>query len=137
MPICAVSNPSVKSKSNYLDYATNELFTNFKNLFNRIGKIPNDRKVTYFYFPFKPVQVKGTRVPLPWLSGVKEELKRMEKEGHIEKLAKCDKDCFIRPIVKTRKKLALDSKLLNDQIFENNYQMPNIHELIDNVALQL
>ena len=34
-------------------------------------------------------------------------------------------------------KLALDSKLLNDQIFKNKYQMPNIHELIDNVALQI
>ena len=34
-------------------------------------------------------------------------------------------------------KLPLDSKLLNDQIFKNKYQMPNIHELIDNVALQI
>ena len=34
-------------------------------------------------------------------------------------------------------KLALDSKLLNDQISKNKYQMPNIHELIDNVALQI
>ena len=34
-------------------------------------------------------------------------------------------------------KLALDSKLLYDQIFENKYQMPHIHELIDNIALQL
>ena len=100
--ICAVSNPSGKSKSNYLDYATNELFTNFKSLFNRIGKILNDRKVIYFHFPFKPVQAKGTRVPLHLLSGAKEELKSLEKEGHIEKLAKCDEDCFIRLIVKTR-----------------------------------
>ena len=58
------------------------------------------------------------------------------------KLEKCDEDCFISPIVITRKKdtsikLAIDSKLLNDQIFKNNYQMPNIHELIDNVALQI
>ena len=65
----------------------------------------------------------------------------MEKEGHIIKLEKRDEDCFIRPNVLTRKKdtsikLALDSKLLNDQIFKNKYQMPNIHELIDNVALQ-
>ena len=39
----------------------------------------------------------------------------MEKEGHIVKLSKCDKDCFISPIVNTRKKdgsikLALDKK---------------------------
>ena len=71
-----------------------------------------------------------------------EELKRMEKEGHMIKLEKCDEDCFISPIVITRKKdtsikLALDSKLLNDKNFKNKYQMPNIHELIDNVALQI
>ena len=57
------------------------------------------------------------------------------------KLNKCDEDCFINPIVITRKKdvsikLALDSKLLNNQIFKKKYQMPNIHELIDNIALQ-
>ena len=49
---------------------------------------------------------------------------------------------FISPIVTTRKKitsikLVLDSKLLNDQFFKNKYQMPNIHELIENVALQI
>ena len=66
----------------------------------------------------------------------------MEKEWHIVKLSKCDEDCFISPIVITRKKdgsinWALDSKLLNDQIFKNKYQMQNIHKLIDNIALQL
>ena len=67
----------------------------------------------------------------------------MEKEGHIVILGKCDKDCcFVSRIVITRKKdgsikLALDLKLLNDQIFKNKYQMTNIHELFDNIALQL
>ena len=66
----------------------------------------------------------------------------MEKEGHIVKLSKCDEDCFINPIVITKKdgkiKLALDldSKLPNDQIFKKKCQMPNKHELIDNIALQ-
>ena len=105
-------------------------------------KIPNDRKVTHFHTPFKPIQSKGRRVPLHLLAAVNDELKRMEKEGHIINLEKCDEDCFISPIVITRKKdtsikLALDSKLLNDQIFKNKYQKPNIHELIDNVALQI
>ena len=107
-----------------------------------MGKIPNDRKVTHFHSSFKPIQSKGRRVPLHLLAGVNEELKRMETEGQIIKLEKCDEDCFISPIVITRKKdtsikLALDSKLLNDQIFKNKYQMPNIHELIDNMALQI
>ena len=56
-------------------------------------------------------------------------------------MSKCDEDCFISPIKITRKKdgsikLALESKLLNDQIFKNKYQMSNIHELIDKIALQ-
>ena len=43
----------------------------------------------------------------------------MEKEGHVIKLEKCDKDWFISLIVITRKKdgaikLALDSNLLNE-----------------------
>ena len=70
------------------------------------------------------------------------ELNRMEKEEYIVKLNKCDEDCFISPIRITRKKdgsikLVLYSKLLNNQIFKNKYQMPNIRELIDNIALQL
>ena len=53
-----------------------------------------------------------------------EELKSMEKEGHIEKLVKCDEDCFISPIVISRKKdgsikLTLDSKLVNNQNFKS------------------
>ena len=66
----------------------------------------------------------------------------METEGQLVKLEKCDEDCLISPIVITRKKdcsikKLLDSKLSNDQIFENKYQMPNIYEPIDNVALQI
>ena len=66
----------------------------------------------------------------------------MEKEGHMVKLNKCDEDCFISPIVITRKndgsiKLALDSKLPKNKILKNKYQMPIIRELIDNIALQL
>ena len=84
---------------------------------------------------------RGRRVSLHLLAGVNEELKRKKSESHIIKLEKCDEGCFISPIVITRKKdssikLALDSKLLNDQIFKNKYQMPNIQDLIDNVALQ-
>ena len=100
-----------------------------------------DRKITHFHSPFKPIQTKGRRVPLHLLESVKVELNRMEQEGHIVKLSKCDEDCFISPIVITRKKdgsikLALDSKILNDQISKNKYQMPNNHELIDNIAIR-
>ena len=136
-----VNQPTLVSEYKNLPCLSDKIFNEFKELFTRVGKIPNDRKVTHFHSPFKPIQTKGRKVPLHLLAEVNEELKRMETEGHIIKLEKCDEDCFISPIVITRKKdtsikLALDSKLLNDQIFKNKYQMPNIHKLIDNVALQ-
>ena len=62
--ICTVSDASGKSKSNTLEILTREIFAKFKNLFNRISKIPNDRNVTHFRSPFKAVQGKGWRVPI-------------------------------------------------------------------------
>ena len=114
----------------------------FKNLFLRIGKIKNQMKITHFHEPLKPIQLKGRRVPLHLLDAVKTELNRLKAEGHIKKLKNCDEDRFISPIVITCKKdksikLALDSKFINKQIYKNKYQMPNIHELVDNVAAQI
>ena len=48
----------------------------------------------------------------------------MQTEVHIEKLEKCDKGYFISAIFIIRRKygsikLALDSKMINDQVFEN------------------
>ena len=63
-----------------------------------------DRKITYFYSSLKLIQTKCRRVSLHLLETVKSELNKMEKEGHIVKLDKCDKDCFISPIVIKRKK---------------------------------
>ena len=141
-PICMVNQPTLESEYKNSPSLSDKIFNEFKEVFTRVGKIPNDRKVSHFHSPFKPIQSKGRRVTLHLLAGVNEELKRMETEGHKIKIEKCDEDCFISPIVITRKKdtsikLALDSKLLNEQIFKNKYQMPNIHELIDNLALQI
>ena len=143
-PLLSVNNvklPDLCKLNNHSDTILN-LYHKYKGLFNRVGKIPLDRKVSHFDSPFKPIQTKGRTVPLHLLDSLKVEINRMEKKGHIVKLSKCDEDCFISSIVITRKKdgsikLALDSKLLNNQIFKNKYQMPNIHEFIDNIALQL
>ena len=60
-------------------------------------------------------------------------------QGHITKLDKCKSDFFIAPIVITVKKddsikLALDAKPINRQLYKNNYQMPNVDELLDGVS---
>ena len=77
VPICTVSDPSGKSKSNTLESLTIELFASCKNLFNNIDKIPNNRKITHFHSPFEPLQAKGRRVSLHLLLGVNEKLKRV------------------------------------------------------------
>ena len=122
-PVCSVSQPPFQSKWIKPYSPTDKLFIKVKELFLRVGKIPNDHKIRHFLFPFKPVQAKGRRVPLHFLAGYNEELRRMDTEDHIIKVEKYDEDCFISPIVTTRKKdgsikLALDSKLLNEQIFK-------------------
>ena len=100
-PICMVNQPTLESEYKNLPSLSDNIFNEFKNLFTRVGKIPNDRKVTHFHTPFKPIQSKGRRLPLHLLAAVNDEIKRMEKEGHIIKLEKCDEDCFISPIVIT------------------------------------
>ena len=103
LPVNNVTLPDLCKLNNHSD-ATLNLYHKYKGLFNRVGKIPLDRKFTHFYFPFKPIQTKGRRVPLHLLDSVKVELIRMEKEGHIVFLSKCDEDCFISPIVITKKR---------------------------------
>ena len=115
----------------------------FKNFFLLSpGTIKNQSKITHFHEPLKPIQLKGRRIPLHLLDSVKKEFNRLKAEGNIKKLENCDEDRFISPIVITCKKdksikLALDSKFINKQIYKNKYQMPNIHELVDNVAAQI
>ena len=141
LPVNKLSRPELCKLNSNSDTILN-LYHKYKGLFNRVGKKPLDRKIKHFHSPFKPIQTKGRRVPLHLLDNVKMELNRIEKDGHIVKLNKCCEVGFISPIVTTRKKvgsikLALDSKLFNNQIFKNKYQMPNKHELIDNIGLQL
>ena len=55
------------------------------------------------------------------------------------KLNQCTSELFISPVVITAKKdgsvkLAMDAKPMNDQIHKNQYQMPNLLELLDSAA---
>ena len=100
LPVNNLTIPELCKLNNNSDTILN-LYHKYKRLFNRVGQIPLDRKITHFHSSFKPIQTKGRRVPLHLLDNVKMELK---KEGHIVKLNKCDEDCFLSPIVITRKK---------------------------------
>ena len=117
----------------------NKFYSKFKNLFDRQGCSKNHVVSTKFKYPLCPLQEKGRRIPIHIQEKVYEEMKKLLKEGHIERFDKCTSDCFIAPIVITVKKddsikLALDAKPINRQLFKIKYQMPNVDELIDGVS---
>ena len=131
-------NQETPSQSEFITYISRH----FPGLIKRTGRSKNFIVNTYFNEPLKPIQVKGKRIPIHLLPKVKSCIDQLLRDGHIEKLSRCSEDCFISPIVITAKrdgsiKLALNSKLLNKQIFRNRYQTPNLFELIDNVAVTL
>ena len=111
----------------------------YSNVFNRLGRSKNHEVFTNFKDPLIPRQVKGRKVPIHLQDRVTAEIKKLIKNKHIEKLEKSRTDHFIAPIVLTAKKdgtikLALNAKPMNAQIWQNKYQMPNMHELIDSAA---
>ena len=75
----------------------------------------------------KVTQQKGRRIPIQLQ---REEIKRLLKEGHIEKIDEIKDDVFIQSTVITVKndcsvKNALDARALNQAIDKDEYQMPN------------
>ena len=67
------------------------------------------------------------------------EIQKLIQEGHIVKFNKRTSEHFISPIVITAKKdgsvkLAMNAKSMNDQTHKNQYQMPNLLELLDSAA---
>ena len=69
-------------------------------------------------------------------------MENLLKDGHIVKLGECTEGCFILPTVVTAKrnesvKLAFNTKLINKQIYQNRYQLPNMNEFVDNVAMAI
>ena len=131
-------NQETPSQSDFKIYISKH----FSDLIKRTGRSKNFVVNTYFNEPIKPIQVKGKRISIHLLPKVKLCIDQLLRDGHIEKLSRCSEDCFISPIVITAKRdgsiiLALNSKLLNKQIFCNRYQMPNLFELIDNVAVTI
>ena len=117
----------------------NHFVNRYPNVFSRLGRSKNHKVFTNFKDPLVPRQVKGRKVPIHLQDRVTAEIKKLIKDKHIEKLEKCTTDHFIAPIVLTAKKdgsikLALNAKPMNAQIWQNKYQMPNMHELIDSAA---
>ena len=62
-PICSVNQPQNDSKWHKPYLSSDQNFSIFKKLFTRVGRFSNDRKITHFHNPVKPVQAKRRRVP--------------------------------------------------------------------------
>ena len=108
-------------------------------VFSRVGRAKSHKVFSTFKSPLVPIQEKGRRVPVHIQDKVGLEIQKLIQEGHVVKLNKCTSEHFISPIVITAKKdgsvkLAMDAKLMNDQIHKNQYQMPNLLKLLDSAA---
>ena len=114
----------------------------FPSLFTRQGHICDHAVKIEFRPGAKVTQQKGRRVPIQLQDAVQEEIERLLKEGHIERVTNVTDKQFIQPVVITVKrdksvKIALDARALNNELIKDKYQMPNLEQLVDMVAEQL
>ena len=111
----------------------------FHRVFSRVGRAKNHQVFSTFKSPLVPIQEKGRRVSVHIQDKVGLEIQTLIQEGHVVKLNKCTSEHFISPAKITAKKdgsvkLAMDAKPMNNQIHKNQYQMPNLLELLDSAA---
>ena len=116
-----------------------KIINKFPHLCSRLGKSKNHIAKSTLKQDISPHQHKGRRVPLHLTDIVDKEIQHLLDTNQIIKLDKCSDQVFISPVVITLKhaqsiKLALDSKLLNEAIDKNKYQMQSIDNLMDSVA---
>ena len=116
-----------------------KIINKFPHLCSRLGKSKNHIAKSTLKQDICPYQHKGRRVPLHLTDKVDKEIQHLLDTNQIIKLDKCSDQVFIIPVVITVKhdqsiKLAIDSKLLNDAIDKNKYQMQSIDNLMDSVA---
>ena len=114
----------------------------FPNLFKRKGRVKNYEIKFKMKEGAKITQQKGRRVPIQLQDQVDNEIAKLLKEGHIEKVDKIQDDVFIQPTVITVNrdksvKIALDARALNQSIAKDKHQLPNLENIIDMIAEKL
>ena len=129
-------------KDEELSEETKQFVKDFPKLFSRKGKIKNHQVKINLKNEARVSQQKGRRIPIQLQKAVDDEIKRLLKEGHIEKIDEIKDNVFIQPTVITVKKdrsvkIALDARALNQAIDKDKYQMPNLENLLDMVAEKL
>ena len=143
-----MSTPNKKSGKKLLNISNRHqriskwIITKYPQLCTRLGRSKNHGAKSTFKKEFQPTQHKGRRIPLHLTEKVERELKKLIDEKQIKKPTKCSDEHFISPVVITVKsdqsiKIALDSKILNNAIHKNKYQMESIDHLMDKIGMKL
>ena len=132
---------SVK-KDEELSAEAKQLSNEFPDLFKRNGRTKNHQVKINIKSDAKISQQKGRPIPIQQQNAIDAEIKRLLKDGHIEKISEIKDDVFIQPTVITVKKdrsvkIALDARALNQAIDKDKYQMQYLDNLLDMVAGKL
>ena len=89
-----------------------------------------------------PNTTKSTTNTVPPTRRRENELDRLIKSGHLQRLETIEEDCFVSPIVITVKKdktvkNALDARKLNDSCMKKRPHMPNMDESLNQISSEL
>ena len=98
---------------------SNKFHTKFHKLFETNHTIKNAEVKIQIKPGCYPIQQKARPIPYHLQKDVKNELDRLIKSGHLERVKTIEEDCFVSPVVITVKKdrtveIALDARKLND-----------------------
>ena len=89
-----------------------------------------------------PIQQKARPLPYHLQKDVKNELDRLIKSGHLERLETIEDDCFVSPVVITVEKdktvkIALDARKLNESCVKKIPKMPIMDESLNQISDEL
>ena len=118
------------------------IHTKFKKLFETNHTIKNTEVKIQIKPGCCPIQQKVRPIPYHLQDDVKNELDRLIKSGHLERLDTVEDDCFVSPVVITVKKdktvkIALDVRKLNESCIKKRPHMPNMDELFNQISSKL
>ena len=87
---------------------------------------------------------KGRRIPIQLQQAVQEEKEQLSNKGQIERVTEVTDKEFIQPVpvvttVKRVKsvKIALEARVVINELVKDKYQTPNLEHLVDMVTEQL
>ena len=116
-----------------------DIHTKFNILFETTHTIINTEVKIQIKPGCYPIQQKARPIPYHLQQDVKNELDRIIKSGHLERLETIEEDCFVSSVVITVKKdktvkIALDARKENESCVKKRPHMPNMEELLNQIS---